>query len=113
MHANTISGFVPNTTQADPNWGKCLQCGALDRARYHSTPPVQRSSFCSQCFQQYCYDPQNPPSQDELPGRKFQFVDPDPQGPAAAESFVQREKIPIIAGSIGAAVVIVALIIFG
>ncbi|TFY82193.1 hypothetical protein EWM64_g1817 [Hericium alpestre] len=34
-HNNTLAGFLPNTTQADPNWPKCLQCAALAAALDH------------------------------------------------------------------------------
>ncbi|KAJ7262254.1 phospholipase B [Mycena haematopus] len=80
VHFNTISGFTPNANTPDPNFGVCLQCAAVDRARTKITPPVQRSSICTQCFQQYCFDPQNPPSQSELPNRKLVFKDPTPEG---------------------------------
>ncbi|KAI0313929.1 phospholipase B [Amylostereum chailletii] len=73
-HNNTISGFVPNSNSADPNWGKCLQCGAIDRARYKSNPVVPRSDFCTTCFQQYCYNSSSPPSASQLPNRNLEFL---------------------------------------
>ncbi|KAI0063507.1 phospholipase B [Artomyces pyxidatus] len=112
VHNNTIAGFVPNTNNADPNWGKCLQCGAIDRARYKTTPVTNRSDFCTTCLKQYCFDPQNPPSVSELPNRVLTFHDPDPQGVAKVESFFKRQEGPILGGSIAGAVVLVALIAF-
>jgi lysophospholipase len=112
VHANVIGGFVANKNIPDPNFGKCLQCAAIDRARYQSNPPVVRSDFCSQCFKQYCYDPHNPPSSSELPGRKLNFVDPDPQGMSGLLSFLSRSELGIILGFIGATLVIAAISAF-
>ncbi|KAI0066051.1 phospholipase B [Artomyces pyxidatus] len=112
VHNNTIGGFVPNSNSPDPNFGRCLQCAAIDRARYHLSPPLARSSFCMQCFTQYCFDPNNKTSSSELPNRKLVFVDPDPQGVSKVEGFLGHSKIPIIFGFIGAAIVIGAIIAF-
>jgi len=109
-HNNTIGGFTPNSTAPDPNWGKCLQCAAIDRARYKVTPVVQRSSTCSACFSQYCFDPQNPPSSSEIVGRKYTFVDPDPQGVSKVEGFLSKSKVPLIVGLVLLVLVIVASI---
>ncbi|KAJ3853028.1 phospholipase B [Lentinula lateritia] len=109
IHNNTISGFVPNTNDADPNFGKCLQCAAVDRARYKISPVVNRSEFCQTCFTQYCFDPQNPPSLSEVPNRKQIFVDPDPQG---LENFLSENKNKLIGGVVGL-VVFIALLIGG
>ncbi|KAA1474012.1 phospholipase B [Dentipellis sp. KUC8613] len=109
VHNNTLAGFTPNSNSADANWGKCLQCGAVDRARYKLSPAPARSDFCAQCFKQYCYDPHAPPSQSELPGRNLVFEDPDPQGAAKVGGFLSREKGPIIGGTVGAAALIAAL----
>ncbi|KAF4620337.1 hypothetical protein D9613_000636 [Agrocybe pediades] len=98
---NTISGFLPNTNKPDPNWGKCLQCAAIDRGRLRHVPVAPRSSICSDCFKQYCFDPQNPPSRSELPNRKQVFVDPDPQGISKLESFVGDNKLKLVGGLIG------------
>ena len=98
VHANTIGGFVPNTNSPDPNFGKCLQCISIDRARYNVNPPAERSSFCTQCLQQYCFDPNNLTSVSELPGRKLNFVDPDPQGLSAVSGFLSRAKLALILG---------------
>jgi lysophospholipase len=98
VYANTVGGFVPNTNSPDPNFGKCLQCAAIDRARYNVNPPAARSSFCAQCFQQYCFDPNNLTSVSELPNRKLVFVDPDPQGISAVTGFLSREKVALILG---------------
>ncbi|KAF8554177.1 phospholipase B [Imleria badia] len=103
---NTLGGFKPNTTSPDPNWPKCLQCAALDRARLKLTPPPPRSDVCTQCFSQYCYDPSNPPSASALPGRDFVYSNPDPGGVTKVEAFLSRNKAAIIGGVV--AVVIVA-----
>jgi lysophospholipase len=97
-HANTIGGYVPNTNSPDPNFGKCMQCIAIDRARYNVNPPLARSSVCTQCFQQYCFDPNNLTSASALPGRKLDFVDPDPQGVSAVSGFLSKGKLGIIMG---------------
>ncbi|KAG0707370.1 phospholipase B [Suillus ampliporus] len=101
---NTLGGFKPNTTSADPDWGKCLQCAAIDRA------VTARSDFCSQCFAQYCYDPSNPPSSSELPGRQFLFVDPDLGGLDKVEAWLSSNK-GALAGCIVAVVVVIAGIV--
>jgi lysophospholipase len=98
VHANIIGGFVPNTDSPDPNFGNCLQCIAIDRARYNVNPPLARSSICTQCLQQYCFDPNNLTSLSALPGRKLNFVDPDPQGIAAVKNFLSRGKVGLILG---------------
>ncbi|KAJ7123198.1 phospholipase B [Mycena epipterygia] len=119
VHFNTISGFtrvplhvsiyVPNANTPDPNFGICLQCAAVDRARTKVSPVVARSSICSQCFQQYCYDPAHPPSQSELPNRKLVFVDPTPQGLTKVEGFLGTNKFKLLGGVIGLVVFIALL----
>ncbi|KAJ7647403.1 phospholipase B [Roridomyces roridus] len=101
VFTNTISGFTPNANTPDPNFGKCLQCAAIDRARSKVTPTVDRSSICSQCFDQYCYDPANPPSQSELPNRKLIFVDPTPEGLSKIEGFLGDNKFKLVGAVIG------------
>ncbi|KAJ7925224.1 phospholipase B [Mycena leptocephala] len=108
-HFNTISGFTPNANTPDPNFGICLQCAAVDRARAKVTPVVPRSSICSQCFQQYCFDPQNPPSQSELPNRKLVFKDPTPQGLTKVEGFLGSNKLKLLGGLIGLVVFLAVL----
>ncbi|KAF8499635.1 phospholipase B [Russula emetica] len=110
--ANVIGGFVPNTNSSDPNFGKCMQCAAIDRARYKVVPPLSRSSFCTQCFQQYCFDPNNLTSSSELPDRKLRFVDPDPSGISIVLQFLWRNKVPIILGFIGLFIGIAVLCVF-
>ncbi|KAF8524875.1 phospholipase B [Hysterangium stoloniferum] len=90
------SGFVANTTSPDPNFPQCLQCAAIDRARL--PVPIPRSEFCQRCFTQYCYDPKNPPSAAEIPGRKMVFVDPDPSRLTKAEQFVEQHGVPLFVG---------------
>ncbi|KAJ3725767.1 phospholipase B [Lentinula raphanica] len=80
-YANTIGGFVPNANTPDPNWGRCLQCAAVDRSRSKASPTIERSAFCATCFSQYCYDPSNLSSSSELPNRKLTYA-----GPAASLS---------------------------
>lgn len=110
MHANTISGFTPNSTSPDSNFGKCLQCAAIDRARFKVSPVISRSDFCSTCFKQYCFDPNNPPSSSEIVGRKYAFVDPDPQGVSKVEGFLGEHKVPLIVGLALLVLVIVAAV---
>lgn len=112
VHANTIGGFLPNTNSPDPNFGKCLQCVAIDRARYRVNPPMAQSSICTQCFQQYCFDPNNLTSASELPGRKFNFVNPDPQGVTALSSFLSRSKAGLILGFVALLLVVAGLSAF-
>ena len=102
---------MPNATGADPNFGRCLQCGAIDRARYKVEPVIPRSDFCETCFQQYCYDPNNPPSASEIVGRKLQFVDPDPQGISKVEGFLTKDKVGLIIGLVLVAVTVIVSII--
>ncbi|EIW83246.1 FabD lysophospholipase-like protein [Coniophora puteana RWD-64-598 SS2] len=50
-YANAVGGFMPNKTGADPDWGLCLRCAAIDRARYKaasSATPSPTSSSSSQ-----------------------------------------------------------------
>lgn len=107
---NTVSGFTPNSTVPDPNYGACLQCAAVDRARLRAS--LTRSDFCSKCFKQYCFDPANPPTKDMIPGRKLTFVDPDPQGLTQLTGFFSENKFKLIGGLIGL-VVLMAVIIAG
>ncbi|KAF8071892.1 phospholipase B [Lyophyllum atratum] len=110
VHNNTISGFTPNSNDPDPNFGTCLQCAALDRARLKVTPQIPRSEPCRQCFEQYCFNPQKPPSKAELPGRKQAFVDPDPQGLGKLGNFFSRNKFALIGGLVGLVALIGAMI---
>lgn len=107
---NTVLGFTPNANIPDPNYGACLQCAAVDRARLRAS--IARSDFCSKCFQQYCYDPANPPSKDALPNRKLTFVDPDPEGIVQVTGFLGQSKFKLIGGLVGL-VVFLALVIGG
>lgn len=111
IHSVMTGGFVPNVTGADPDFGKCLQCAAIDRSRFKTGLGVARSQTCSQCFKQYCFDPANPPSAMEIVGRKLAFVDPDPQGIAKVEGFLSRGKIGLIAGLVVLFAVIFAAVV--
>jgi len=97
VHNNTISGFTPNSNAPDPNFGKCLQCAAVDRARMKLDPVVARSDICTQCFTQYCYDPANPPNNSELPNRKLEFVDPD----GVVQDFFNKHQTLIVGLCVG------------
>jgi lysophospholipase len=110
--ANVIGGFVPKTSSADPNFGKCMQCAAIDRARYKVVPPLSRSSFCTQCFQQYCFNPNNLTSSSELPNRKYEFADPDPDELSTVWQFLSRNKVTIILGFICLFTAIAVLCVF-
>jgi lysophospholipase len=103
---------VPNSNSPDPNFGKCMQCVAIDRARYKLKPPLERSSVCTQCFQQYCFDRNNLPSISELPGRKLEFVDPDPQGVSAVSGFLSRSKVALILGFLALLLIVAGLSAF-
>ncbi|KAG6849456.1 hypothetical protein H0H93_008299 [Arthromyces matolae] len=111
-HTNTISGFSPNANNPDPNYGTCLQCAAIDRGRLKMAQPIGRSPMCQKCFLQYCYDPENPPSRAELPGRKQLFVDPDPQGVGKLGNFFVRNRFALIGGLAGL-VALLALLVGG
>jgi len=103
---------MPNTNSPDPDFGKCLQCVAIDRARYHVNPALARSSVCTRCFQQYCFDPNNLTSASELPDRKLAFVDPDPQGVSAVSGFLSRSKVSLLVGFICLFLVVAGLSAF-
>ncbi|KAG6896435.1 hypothetical protein C0992_008312 [Termitomyces sp. T32_za158] len=112
VYNNTGSGFSPNANIPDPNFGTCLLCAAIDRGRLKVKPMIARSTVCEKCFQQYCSDPENPPSRSELPGRKQVFVDPDPQGLEKLGDFFARDKFALIGGFIGL-VILFGLLIGG
>jgi len=112
VHANTIGGFLPYTNSPDPDFGKCLQCVAIDRARYNVNPPADRSSICARCLHQYCFDPNNLTSVSELPGRKLDFVDPSPQGVSAVTGFLADGRVPLILGFLGLVLVVAAISTF-
>ncbi|KZT15422.1 hypothetical protein NEOLEDRAFT_1184888 [Neolentinus lepideus HHB14362 ss-1] len=97
VHNNTIGGVLLNTTGSCPHFGKCLQCAAVDRAQY-TTSHSRSPDFCSTVFQRYCFDPQNPPSQSEVPDRQFVFVNPDPQGVSGALTVFAAYKASLIGG---------------
>lgn len=103
---------MPKTSSSDPNFGKCMQCAAIDRARYKVVPPLSRSSFCTQCFQQYCFDPNNLTDSSELPNRRVEFVDPDTSEITIVLHFLSRNKVPITLGFIGLFIGIAAVCVF-
>ncbi|KAI3618723.1 phospholipase b [Moniliophthora roreri] len=111
VHKNTIGGFVPGTNDPDPDFGKCLQCAAIDRARLALS--IQRSDICTRCFDRYCYDPQSanqPNAARDLSNRRQEFVDPDPQGLDKLGGFIGRNKGGFIGGIIGLVVLIGAAV---
>ena len=114
-HGNTISGFTAFSNVADAKFGPCLQCAAIDRARYalalaqNVSIPLLRSDICRACFKQYCYDPADPPSRDVLTGRKEEFVDPDPRGLARVEGFLGRARVGLIVGCVMLVIVMIGI----
>ncbi|KAJ8507916.1 hypothetical protein ONZ45_g9769 [Pleurotus djamor] len=80
----TTGGFTPNSQLPDPNFGVCLQCAAIDRARLKISPV-----------------PTRPPSKSQLPGRKLAFVDPDPQGLTKVGGFLSSNMYKLIGGLAG------------
>ncbi|KIJ52232.1 hypothetical protein M422DRAFT_156921 [Sphaerobolus stellatus SS14] len=109
---STTSGFVKDSLGADPDFPKCLQCAAIDRARLLSTKAIPRSDFCTSCFDKYCYNSTNTLSNKNFPGRKFIFVDPDSSGLVKAESFIKEHKLQFAIG-IGAGVGVLFLFCVG
>lgn len=103
---------MPYSNSPDPNFGKCMQCVAIDRARYQLKPPMEQSSFCTQCFQKYCFDPNNLTSSSALTNRKLNFVDPDPQGLAAVSGFLSRSKLALILSFFALLLVVAGLSVF-
>ncbi|KAF7321318.1 Lysophospholipase [Mycena kentingensis (nom. inval.)] len=103
---NIVSGFTPNANTPDPNFGICLQCAAVDRARRRTNPVPPRSEICTSCFKQYCYDPQNPPSASALPRRQWVFKDPTPQGFTKLIGFLGDNKFKLLGGFFGLVVFI-------
>lgn len=86
---------MPNTTSIDVNFPICLKCAAIDRARLATSPPIQRSVICQECFNRYCFNPFDPPTNKDLPGRKLIFVDPTPSSLSKAELFITKHGIPL------------------
>jgi lysophospholipase len=103
---------MPNSSSPDPNFGKCIQCVAIDRARYKVNPTLEQSSFCAQCFQKYCFDPNNLTSVSELSDRQHEFVNPDALDLTVVLSFLSRNKVPIILGFLALFLAIAALCVF-
>jgi len=95
--ASAFDGFLEGQLGADPGYGNCLQCAALDRARLKTNPVTPRSDICSNCFKKYCYDPQSPPPEGQIVGRRFKFKDPDPLG---LMTFYLGHKAYIITGAV-------------
>src|SRR5258708_4006243 len=105
---SAFSGFLEGQLGADPEYGSCLQCAAIDRARLKTNPITPRSDLCSKCFKKYCFDPANPPPEGQIVGRIIQFKNTDP---SPFEAFFQQHKIAIIVGSSVAGVLLIAAIV--
>ena len=130
VHAAITLGFTPSSNDPDADFGVCLKCAALDRGRLplrfadalnstnsNSTTArpqaIPRSIKCQQCFDRYCYDPSRPPSARDLPpGRKYAFVDPDPQGFDRLTGFLDRAKFGLVGALVGLMVFVGVLIAF-
>ena len=95
--ATAYSGFMEGQLGADPAYGTCFQCAAIDRARLKTNPVTPRSAICSSCFKKYCYDPKNPPPEGQIVGRRLKFKDPDPFG---LKTFYQEHKAAIIVAAV-------------
>lgn len=103
-YSSATSGFVPNSLGADANFGKCIQCAAIDRARLKANPIVPRSDFCQNCFTQYCYDPESKTTPGAVVGRKLKYVDPDtvtttapPSGSTSGATSVRAKQMAHVA----------------
>ncbi|KAJ7581090.1 phospholipase B [Mycena floridula] len=107
VYVNTIGGFQPNTNLPDPNWGKCLQCASIDRARLGTS--INRSDICSECFKQYCFDPKNLTSKSALPNRNLVSVD-TANLQNQAKDLVTKHKTLVIGISIAAALIAMGLL---
>jgi len=105
--ATAFSGFLEGQLGADPEYGTCLQCAAIDRARLKTNPITPRSDVCSKCFKRYCFDPASPPPEGQIVGRRIQFKDPDPLG---LKSFFEKNKLAIIIGASVAGAALIAAI---
>lgn len=103
-----FSGFLEGQLGADPEYPSCLQCAAIDRARFKTNPVTARSDVCSKCFKKYCFDPASPPPEGQIVGRRIQLKNTDP---SALETFFQQNKIAIIVGSSVAVLLLVAAIV--
>jgi lysophospholipase len=103
------SGFLPNSTKADPNFLKCFKCAIVDRSRLMLPNPVDRSDFCQTCFRHYCYDPKNEPSANEITGRKLVFTDPDLRNEGSLKKQGVQLAIGIAAGVAALIAIVVAM----
>jgi len=104
---SAYNGFMEGQLGADPEYGTCLQCAAIDRARLKTNPITPRSDICSRCFKKYCYDPVNPPPEGQIVGRRYEFNDPDPFG---IRTFYEGNKSSIIVGGVFVGLIVLAAI---
>ena len=105
--STAMDGFLEGQLGPDPEYGTCLQCAAIDRARLKTNPVTPRSAICSSCFKKYCYDPQNPPPEGQIVGRRLKFKNPDPFG---AKTFYRGNKTGVITVAVLAALGLIATI---
>ena len=105
--AMAFSGFMDGQVGPDPEYGTCLQCAAVDRARLKTKPVTPRSDICSTCFKKYCYDPENPPPEGQIVGRRFKFKDPDP----FFQSFYENNKSAVTVGAVFGGLALLASIV--
>ncbi|KIJ48016.1 hypothetical protein M422DRAFT_28543 [Sphaerobolus stellatus SS14] len=109
--ASVTSGFMPNSTEADPQFSLCFQCALVERSRTTVPEPANLSTLCNQCFDKYCYNPASPPSKSAIVGRQLAFVDPDLQN----EVFLKQHGTQLgigIAAAVAALIAIVAAFLF-
>ncbi|KIJ28678.1 hypothetical protein M422DRAFT_784491 [Sphaerobolus stellatus SS14] len=108
---SATSGFMPKSTEADPQFSLCFQCALVERSRIAVPNPASLSSLCNQCFDKYCYNPASPPSKSAIVGRKLVYVDPDLQN----EGFLKQHGTQLgigIAAAVAALIAIIAAFIF-
>ena len=105
--STAMDGFLEGQLGPDPEYGTCLQCAAIDRARLKTNPVTPRSDICSRCFKKYCYDPASPPPEGQIVGRRFKFKDPDPFG---IKSFYLAHKTGVILAGVIVALGLIATI---
>ncbi len=79
------------------SWVLILNTELVFNAQPSTNPVTPRSDICSNCFKKYCYDPENPPPEGQIVGRRFKFKDPDPFG---IKSFYLAHKAGVIIAAI-------------
>ena len=102
--AIAFSGFMEGQVGPDPDYGTCLQCAAIDRARLKTSPVTPRSAVCASCFKKYCYAPEDPPREGQIVGRRLKFKDPDPP----LNRFYERNVSAVLVGAVVAGLAFLA-----